>query len=183
MTGRDPMRDHIANPRGGRQSIRPIIDSVGRILTEGRKVTPIGIAVSISLPLALIFGVAVWILGKDGIVQITSAWGESAEANRELAKEVKELSIQTAKNTKAVEAIQEELRVQGKGNATKRIVALESNVDFLAEATTKLNGQPLNSGFPRPREGDFPQDPTPEPIIFPRFRSTRQWVLIPYTPQ
>jgi hypothetical protein len=88
MTGRDPLREHIANPRGGRQSIRPVIDSVGRILTEGRKVTPIGIAVSISLPLALIFGVAFWVLGKDGIVQITSAWGESAEANRELAKEV-----------------------------------------------------------------------------------------------
>lgn len=82
------MRDHIANPRGGRQSLRPIIDSAARLLTEGRRVTPIGIAVSISLPFALIFLAAFWVLGKDGLVQITSAWGESADANRELAKQI-----------------------------------------------------------------------------------------------
>jgi hypothetical protein len=92
MAERDPFRPHgrpIATER--RASLRPYIDSATKLLTEGRRFTPIGIAVSISLPFVLIFLAAFWVLGKDGIVQITSAWGESADANRALAKQVEGL--------------------------------------------------------------------------------------------
>jgi hypothetical protein len=86
-----------------------MIDSALRLLTEGRRFTPIGIAVSIALPFVVVAATLFWILGKDGIVQITSAWGESADANKALAAEVALLRADLAAYAARTEATQRAL--------------------------------------------------------------------------
>lgn len=133
MTDRDPFREHKAEPRGGRMaSMRPTIDAVGRILTEGRRMTPIGISISIALPIVAVAAVLFWILGKDGLVQVTSAWGESAEANKALAGQIEAMRGDLAAYAGRTQALQEDLSL------VKRQMSL--TCDLASE---------LNSGRPR----------------------------------
>lgn len=94
--------------------------------------TPIGISVSIALPFALVIGTIAWVLGKDGIVQITSAWGESAEANKALAGQIEAMRGDLAAYAAQNQAIQTDLSL------VKRQMSL--TCDLASE---------LNSGRPR----------------------------------
>lgn len=74
-----------------------------------------------------------------------------------------------------VAAIERRLEMAGSSDTTIRLGVVEHNAEFLAEAVTKLNGQPLNESFPAPRENAFQQSQQPEPVPLPKFTSTRQW--------
>jgi len=112
MADRDPFREHKAEPRQPRlASMRPFLDRGMQLLTEGRRFTPIGIAVSIALPFVVVFGGAYLVLGREGLVQVTSAWGESADANRVLAAEVAALRSDLSAYAARTQATQEDLSI------------------------------------------------------------------------
>lgn len=111
--------------------MRPMIDSALKLLTEGRRFTPIGIAVSIALPFVVVAATLFWILGKDGIVQITSAWGESADANKALAAEFANLA-------REVKALRVAFTSAQAGQSADRV-----NIAAVCDLTAELNlGKP-----------------------------------------
>jgi hypothetical protein len=139
---RDPLREHIANPRGGRTSMRPMIDSAFKLLTEGRRFTPIGIAVAVALPPAIFVGLLYLVLGRDGLVQITSAWGESAEANKALASEIAALRADLAAYSARTEATQKDLSL------------VNHRLSLTCDLTTELNaGRPREDWCGPPGQG------------------------------
>jgi hypothetical protein len=167
MADRDPLRPHLGRKPAQERlnSIRPIIDSATRLLTEGRRVTPIGIAVSVSLPIVLVFGIAIWILGKDGLVEVASAWRASASADSEMAKQVERLGAEVAalrKESKAdTAAVKSDLAAyaQRVTNVQKAQVVADRRTAALCDLLSVLNGG-------RPRE-DWCGDPGQGIIFFP----------------
>jgi len=155
VTNRDPYREHHAAPRGQgteqRNSLGPAMATVGRILTEGRRLTPIGIAIALATPPVLIFAALFFTLGKQGLVEVAAAWRQSAAADGALAAEVKELRTEVAKLrgdvTKDIADVKSDLAAYSTriDDARKDIAIVDQRSSRTCDLASVLNGG-------RPRE-------------------------------
>jgi|GEM_PF-3001923 len=146
---------------------------------HGRTWNPIGVA----LMFLAIIGGSLYFLNTDvGHALVVALKDNTTAVERLEAKLDAKMAKLEAKADEALagnKAIREELKVQGQGNATKRIVVLENNQALAGEVLVKLNGGQFNTSFPRSLEGSFKREPgLPEPV-FPMFTTDRQWATKP----
>jgi len=149
---------------------------LGWAARHGRNWNPIGVALMFALMVAsLVLAVEYTDAGK----MLVKAWKANTAEVAGLRADLKRLEAKADRALAGNEAIREELRVQGQGNATKRIVALEDNMGIVGIALVELNGAPLNDSFPRARKGDFGRPAgAPEPV-YPLFTTAQQWATKP----
>lgn len=110
------------------------MDAVSRVLTEGRRATPVGIGIGIATPLVLVFAALFATLGREGLVDVAAAWRSSSAADRALAGEVAALRADLAVYSRRVEQTQ------------RAHAALETNAHMLCDLVSELNhGKPHES--------------------------------------
>jgi hypothetical protein len=137
---------------------------LGWAARHGRTWSPIGVA----LMFLLVGAGVLYAINTDSVKALVAAW-------RANTAEVKRLETKVDTALMEIAAIREELKVQGQGNATKRIVVLEDNVDLVGKVLVKLNGSPFNDSFPGVFEGSFTRPPDAPPWLPPMFVSKHQW--------
>lgn len=193
MADRDPFRSHRGQdgsipPRvTGRVDIREKRDDaaptsiapsglLGWAARHGKTWSPVGVAIMFALMVAsLVIAVEYTDAGK----MLVKAWKANTAEVAALRADLKRLEEKADKALAGNEAIREELKVQGQGNATKRIVALEQNMNLAGQALVKLNGKRFNQSFPPSLEGAFERPPEAPLPVFPLFTTGQQWALKP----
>jgi len=165
MTDRDPYREHHGRQRPERRNSIPVLmDSAARVLTEGRRWTPLGIGIMVAAPPVLIFMALFLTLGKDGLLEVAAAWRASANADGALAKEVERLSAKvdrlSAKSSAELDAVRSDLAAYStRIDAARKDNAVTSQqVVRVCDLASALNGG-------RPRE-DWCGDPGQGTIFF-----------------
>lgn len=149
---------------------------LGWAARHGRSWSPVGVAIMFALMVAsLVIAVEYTDAGK----MLVKAWkantAEVAAMRRELATE----SSARAKTDAKVDAILEQLRMNGNSDATTRLGRLENNDRITGQVLVELNGGALNDSFPGTLKNDFWRPPDAPVPVFPLFKTKQQWAIKP----
>lgn len=148
---------------------------LGWAARNGRSWNPIGV----SMMLLLIGAGAVYALNTDQVKALVAAWKDNTAAVERLEARMTKLEAKADEALAGNKAIREELKVQGQGNATVRIVRLEHNDKITGQFLTELNGKRPNDSFPRADKDDFQRAPDLPPFDPPLFVTKQQWAIKP----
>lgn len=171
---RDPLREHIANPRG-RSSLSPRA-LMNYAATHGRYWNPIGVALMFVIVIAAI---VIALEYTDAGKMLVAAWEANTAEVRGLRTEVAELRAARMKDRVLLEKIDAQLEVNGKADATTRLVRLEKNDLLTGRMLVELNGGMPNPSFPEPGKYGFKRAlGLPEPI-YAMFTTDYQWTMKP----
>jgi hypothetical protein len=182
VTIRDPLRDHHATPRierGEASSVRSSLSPravMQYAAQHGRYWNPIGVGLLFSIMIA---AVVMAVEYTDAGRMLVKAWKANTAEVVALRQDVAESRAENKATAAIVREIKEQLSVQGQGNATVRIVALEKNQPLIGQMLTELNGKRPNSSWPRAAKDDFRQPPDAPSPVFPLFTTDQQWAIKP----
>jgi hypothetical protein len=145
----------------------------------GRSWSPLGVAIMVLLIWAGLIGGILYTLNSDAGQALIAAWRANTAEMAGLRKELAAESAARLKTDAKVDAILEQLRINGKSDATQRIVRLENNDRITGQFIVELNGTKPNDSFPGTLKGDFQSPPEAPVPVFPLFKTKQQWALKP----
>jgi len=149
---------------------------LGWAARHGRSWNPIGVAL---LFLLVGGGLLYGLSSTDGGRALVAAWKANTAEVAWLRKELAAESAARAKTDAKVDAILDQLRMNGDSDATTRLGRLENNDRITGQVLVELNGGPLNDSFPGTLKNDFWRPPDAPAPVFPLFKTKQQWATKP----